>query len=264
MTSSAVRTSSPSTSTTPARRIPRHVAIIMDGNGRWALAQGKPRVSGHSRGVDAVRSTLQACGERGVEYLTLFIFSSENWRRPPDEVSTLMKLFVFALQREIDRLIELGVRLRVVGDRSGFESELRRLIVESERRTEHNTKLQLTICADYGGRWDIAQAATRAANAQLESGVDRVELSESEIEAHLALAFAPEPDLLIRTGGEKRISNFLLYQMAYTEFYFCDVLWPQFDAVELDRAFDWFASRQRRFGMTSEQLGIRSPIADAA
>ena len=156
------------------------------------------------------------------------------------------------------------MRLRVVGDRSGFESELRRLIVESERRTEHNSKLHLTICADYGGRWDIAQAATRAANAQLESGVDRVALSESEIESHLALAFAPEPDLLIRTGGEKRISNFLLYQLAYTEFYFCDVLWPQFDAVELDRAFDWFASRQRRFGMTSEQLDGPTAIADAA
>ena len=264
MTSSAVRTSISSANPTAARRVPRHVAIIMDGNGRWAVAQGKPRVAGHSRGVDAVRSTLQACGERGVEYLTLFIFSSENWRRPPDEVSTLMKLFVFALQREIDKLIELGVRLRVVGDRSGFESELRRLIIESEHRTEHNTKLNLTICADYGGRWDIAQAATRAANAQLESGVDRVELREPEIESHLALAFAPDPDLLIRTGGEKRISNFLLYQLAYTEFYFCDVLWPKFDEVELDRAFDWFATRQRRFGMTSEQLDGRATIADAA
>ena len=196
----------------------------MDGNGRWAVAQGKPRVAGHSRGVDAVRATLQACGERGVEYLTLFIFSSENWRRPPDEVSTLMKLFVFALQREIDKLIELGVRLRVVGDRSGFDSELRRLIGESERRTEHNSKLHLTVCADYGGRWDIAQAASRAANAQLKSGKDTIALSEAEIESQLALAFAPEPDLLIRTGGEKRISNFLLYQLAYTEFYFCDVL----------------------------------------
>ena len=246
------------------RRVPRHVAIIMDGNGRWAVAQGKPRVAGHSRGVDAVRATLQACGERGVEYLTLFIFSSENWRRPPDEVSTLMKLFVFALQREIDKLIELGVRLRVVGDRTGFDSELRRLIVESERRTEHNSKLHLTVCADYGGRWDIAQAATLAANAQIKSGKTTIALSESEIESHLALAFAPEPDLLIRTGGEKRISNFLLYQLAYTEFYFCDVLWPRFDAVELDRAFDWFASRQRRFGMTSEQLDGRAAIADAA
>ena len=236
----------------------------MDGNGRWALAQGKPRVAGHSRGVDAVRTTLQACGERGVEYLTLFIFSSENWRRPADEVSTLMKLFVFALQREVDKLIELGVRLRVVGDRSGFDPKLRRLIAESERRTEQNSKLHLTICADYGGRWDIAQAASRAANAQLKSGTAKIALSESEIESHLALAFAPEPDLLIRTGGEKRISNFLLYQFAYTEFYFCDVLWPQFDAAELDRAFEWFAGRQRRFGMTSEQLAGQTTVADAA
>ncbi len=263
-TSTAVRTHTSQTSSKPARRIPRHVAIIMDGNGRWAVAQGKPRVAGHARGVDAVRTTLQACGERGVEYLTLFIFSSENWRRPADEVSTLMKLFVFALQREIDKLLELGVRLRVVGDRAGFDPELKRLIVESERRTEANTKLHLTVCADYGGRWDIAQAASKAANAQLESGAQSVTLSESEIESHLALSFAPEPDLLIRTGGEKRISNFLLYQLAYTEFYFCDVLWPRFDAVELDRAFDWFASRQRRFGMTGEQLDGRKPIADAA
>ena len=236
----------------------------MDGNGRWALGQGKPRVAGHSRGVDAVRTTLQACGERGVEYLTLFIFSSENWRRPADEVSTLMKLFVFALQREIGKLIELGVRLRIVGDRSGFDPELRRLIIESERRTEHNTKLQLTICADYGGRWDIAQAATSAANAQIAAGADKIALTESEIASHLSMAFAPDPDLLIRTGGEKRISNFLLYQLAYTEFYFCDVLWPLFDAVELDRAFVWYAGRQRRFGMTGEQLTGRASIADAA
>ena len=245
------------------RRVPRHLAIIMDGNGRWALAQGKQRVAGHSRGVDAVRSTLQACGERGIEFLTLFVFSSENWRRPAEEVSMLMKLFVFALQREVDRLIELDVRLRVVGDRSEFDPELRRLITESEHRTEHNRKLHLTICADYGGRWDIAQAASRAANAQLKSGADHVELTEAEIESQLALAFAPEPDLLIRTGGEKRISNFLLWQFAYTEFYFSDVLWPQFDAAELDRALDWYASRQRRFGMTSEQLH-RSSVADAA
>lgn len=244
--------------------MPRHVAIIMDGNGRWAVSQGKPRVAGHSRGVDAVRTTLQACGERGVKYLTLFVFSSENWRRPADEVSMLLKLFVFALQREVDKLIELGVRLRVVGDRSAFDPELRRLIVDSERRTESNTRLHLTICADYGGRWDIAQAASRAANAQLTSGADSVALTEAEIEPHLALAFAPEPDLLIRTGGEKRISNFLLWQMAYTEFFFCDVLWPQFDATELDRALDWYASRQRRFGMTGEQLDARTSIADAA
>ncbi len=236
----------------------------MDGNGRWAMAQGKPRVSGHSRGVDAVRTTLQACGERGVEFLTLFVFSSENWRRPADEVSMLMKLFVFALQREVDKLIELGVRLRVVGDRSAFDPELSRLIVESERRTENNSRLHLTICADYGGRWDIAQAASLAANAQLKSGADSITLTEAEIEPYLALAFAPEPDLLIRTGGEKRISNFLLWQLAYTEFYFCDVLWPQFGAAELDSALKWYASRQRRFGMTGEQLDARSSIADAA
>ena len=253
-----------SSSANQERRIPRHVAIIMDGNGRWAVAQGKPRVAGHSRGVDAVQSTLQACGERGVEFLTLFVFSSENWRRPADEVSVLMKLFVFALQREVGKLIELGVRLRVVGDRSGFDSELSRLIAESERRTEHNDKLHLTVCADYGGRWDIAQAASRAANAQLENGAHSIVLTEAEIEPHLALAFAPEPDLLIRTGGEKRVSNFLLYQLAYTEFYFCDVLWPQFDAAELDRAFEWYASRERRFGMTGEQLRARASIADAA
>ncbi|MBA2412004.1 MAG: di-trans,poly-cis-decaprenylcistransferase [Burkholderiaceae bacterium] len=246
------------------RRVPNHVAIIMDGNGRWAVAQGKPRVAGHSRGVDAVRSTLQACGERGVQYLTLFVFSSENWRRPADEVSMLMKLFVFALQREIDKLIELGVRLRVVGDGAGFDPELRRLIAESERRTELNQKLHLTICADYGGRWDIAQAASRAANAQLAAGARSVALTETQIESHLALPHAPDPDLLIRTGGEKRISNFLLYQLAYTELYFCDTLWPQFDVVELDRAFDWYAGRERRFGMTGEQLGTLRSIADAA
>jgi undecaprenyl diphosphate synthase len=259
-----MRKEPPSNDVNPERRIPRHVAIIMDGNGRWAVRQGKPRVAGHSRGVDAVRTTLQACGERGVEFLTLFVFSSENWRRPPDEVSMLMKLFVYALQREVDKLIELGVRLRVVGDRSAFDLELLRLIVESELRTEQNRKLHLTICADYGGRWDIAQAASRAANAQLGLGAESIKLTEAEIEPHLALAFAPDPDLLIRTGGEKRISNFLLYQLAYTEFYFCDVLWPQFDAAELDRAFEWYASRQRRFGMTGEQLGAQTSIADAA
>ncbi|MGH6612295.1 MAG: polyprenyl diphosphate synthase, partial [Burkholderiaceae bacterium] len=210
-------------------------------------------------------TTLQACGERGIEYLTLFVFSSENWRRPADEVSMLMKLFVFALQREVDKLIELGVRLRVVGDRSEFDPELRRLIDESERRTEHNRKLNLTICADYGGRWDITQAANRAANAQLRAGGRHVALTEAEIESHLALSFAPEPDLLIRTGGEKRISNFLLWQLAYTEFYFCDVLWPQFDAAELGLALEWYASRQRRFGMTGEQVHAGAPpIADAA
>jgi len=240
----------------PAPPVPRHVAIIMDGNGRWAKARGKPRVFGHTRGVDAVRATLQACGERGIEYLTLFAFSSENWRRPADEVSTLMKLFVSALRREVNKLVELGVRMRVVGDVAAFDAELRRQIAESEQKTEGNSKLHLTVCANYGGRWDIVQAARRAAEGS-------ASLTEQDIERHLALSFAPDPDLLIRTGGERRISNFLLWQLAYSELHFSDVLWPDFDAAELDRALAWYATRQRRFGMTGEQVGA-APVANVA
>ena len=236
----------------------------MDGNGRWALSRGNPRVAGHHRGVEAVRATLGACGERGIEYLTLFAFSSENWRRPADEVSTLMRLFMMALQREIDKLVELGVRMRIVGDIAAFNPDLRRLIAESERRTEGNNRLHLTVCANYGGRWDIAQAAERAAREQLASGRTDVRIDEKSIEQRLALAFAPDPDLLIRTGGERRVSNFLLWQMAYAELYFSDVLWPDFDAVELDAALRWFAGRQRRFGLTGEQIESESSIQNAA
>ncbi len=210
-----------------------------------------------------MRTTMQACGERGIGYLTLFAFSSENWRRPADEVSTLMKLFVSALRREVDKLVELGIRMRVIGDLSAFDSELRRLIVESERRTESNDRLNLTICANYGGRWDIAQAAVRAAKAAASSAAP-LPFGEADIERHLALSFAPDPDLLIRTGGERRISNFLLWQLAYAELHFSDVLWPDFDAAELDRALAWYATRQRRFGMTGEQIGQASPIANVA
>ena len=245
----------------PAPPVPRHVAIIMDGNGRWAKARGKPRVFGHTRGVDAVRASLQACGERGIEYLTLFAFSSENWRRPADEVSTLMKLFVSALRREVSKLVELGVRIRVVGDVSAFDAELRRQIAEAELKTGHNARLNLTICANYGGRWDIAQAARRAAEEC--TGAGPAALAEDDIARHLALSFAPDPDLLIRTGGERRISNFLLWQLAYAELHFSDVLWPDFDAAELDRALAWYATRQRRFGMTGEQLGA-TPVASVA
>jgi undecaprenyl diphosphate synthase len=251
-----MRTESQPANDAPLSAVPRHVAIIMDGNGRWAQARGKPRVFGHTRGVDAVRATLQACGERGIEYLTLFAFSSENWRRPADEVSTLMKLFVSALRREVGKLIELGVRMRVIGDVTAFDAELRRLIVESEQKTAANGKLHLTICANYGGRWDVAQAA-RAATAA------GAELTEESIARHLALAYAPDPDLLIRTGGERRISNFLLWQLAYAELHFSDVLWPDFDAAELDRALAWYATRQRRFGMTGEQVGT-TPVANVA
>jgi undecaprenyl diphosphate synthase len=233
--------------------VPRHVAVIMDGNGRWAQARGKPRVFGHTRGVDAVRATLQACGERGIEYLTLFAFSSE---------STLMKLFVSALRREVGKLIELGVRMRVVGDLSAFDGELRRLIVESEQKTEGNSRLHVTICANYGGRWDIAQAASRAAAARPIDAAAVV--TEDDIASHLALSFAPDPDLLIRTGGERRVSNFLLWQLAYAELHFTDALWPDFDAAELDRALAWYATRQRRFGMTGEQVGAAPPVARLA
>jgi undecaprenyl diphosphate synthase len=250
----------PTVDTLPETRVPRHVAIIMDGNGRWAQAQGRPRVFGHTRGVDAVRATLQACGERGIEYLSLFAFSSENWRRPADEVSTLMKLFMAALRREVGKLVELGVRMRVVGDLSAFDPELRRVIAESEQRTETNDRLNLTICANYGGRWDIAQAASRAANSRRAG--EAVALAEDDIARNLALSFAPDPDLLIRTGGERRISNFLLWQLAYAELHFSDVLWPAFDAAELDRALAWYATRQRRFGMTGEQVGNAAPAAN--
>lgn len=236
----------------------------MDGNGRWAVSRGMPRVAGHNRGVEAVRATLAACGERGIEYLTLFAFSSENWRRPADEVSRLMRLFMLALQREIDKLVELGVRMRVVGETFAFSPELRRLIAESERRTEHNRRLHLTVCANYGGRWDIAQAAQLAAREQLAAGAAEVRIDEKAIGQRLALAFAPDPDLLIRTGGERRVSNFLLWQLAYAELYFSDVLWPDFDAAELDAALLWYSSRQRRFGMTGEQVEAEPTIPNAA
>jgi undecaprenyl diphosphate synthase len=244
--------------------LPRHVAIIMDGNGRWAVSRGSPRVAGHHRGVEAVRRTLGACGERGIGYLTLFAFSSENWRRPAEEVSTLMRLFMLALQREIDRLVELGVRLRVVGEIGAFNAELQRLIQESEQRTAHNDRLNLTICANYGGRWDVAQAAERAAREQLASGRTDIRIDEDAIRRRLALEFAPDPDLLIRTGGERRVSNFLLWQLAYSELYFSEVLWPDFDAAELDAALLWYAGRQRRFGLTGEQVEAEPSIQNAA
>jgi undecaprenyl diphosphate synthase len=242
---------------------PRHVAIIMDGNGRWAVSRGMPRVAGHTRGVEAVRATLGACGKLGIEYLTLFAFSSENWRRPADEVSTLMRLFMTALQREVDKLDELGVRLRVVGDGSAFSPELQRLIAQAERRTQPNTCLHLTICANYGGRWDIARAAECAAREERASGRNGP-IDAAAIARHLALAFAPDPDLLVRTGGERRISNFLLWQLAYAELYFTDVLWPDFGAAELETALRWYAGRQRRFGMTGEQVEVDTSVPTAA
>jgi undecaprenyl diphosphate synthase len=233
---------------------PRHVAVIMDGNGRWAASRGLPRTAGHNKGVDAVREIVEACGRRGVEYLTLFSFSSENWRRPADEVSLLMRLFVAALEREVGKLRDNGVRLRVVGDLQAFDTRLQRLIAEAEGSTAHNTRLNLTICASYGGRWEIA----RAARALLARGVAADSIDETSFAKELALSFAPDVDLLIRTGGESRISNFVLWQAAYAELYFSDVLWPDFDAAALDVALGWYAGRERRFGRTSAQLVVNA------
>jgi undecaprenyl diphosphate synthase len=230
------------------------VAIIMDGNGRWATRRHLPRVAGHSRGVDAVRSTVEGCGRLGVRYLTLFAFSSENWQRPREEVSTLMRLFVTALQKEVSRLIDNGVRMRVVGRVDDFDVHLRALIHDAQTRTAGNDRLHLTICASYGGRWDILQAVQALLRDRPALAQSPQSIGEADLAPYLALAFAPEPDLLIRTGGEQRISNFLLWQLAYTELYFTDLLWPDFDAAALDAAMSWFQSRERRFGRTSAQV----------
>jgi undecaprenyl diphosphate synthase len=236
------------------RDVPRHVAIIMDGNGRWATQRHLPRVAGHARGVEVVRATVDACARRGVEFLTLFAFSSENWRRPADEVSLLMRLFVTALEREVAQLRANGIRLRVIGDLSAFEPRLRQLISQAEARTAANRRLTLTVAANYGGRWDILQAMQSMLRAQPELADDPDRIGEQALTPHLAMAYAPEPDLFIRTGGEQRISNFLLWQLAYTELYFTDTFWPDFDAAALDRAIDSFRRRERRFGRTSEQV----------
>jgi len=235
----------------PARRIPRHVAVIMDGNGRWAKQRYLPRVAGHRRGVEAVRATVRACAERGVEYLTLFAFSSENWRRPPEEVSFLMQLFVMALEQEVEKLHQNGVRFVLVGERDRFEPKLTQLVREAEALTAGNRRLTLTIAANYGGRWDVLQAANRMLREHPELAAG---FNERDLTPYLALSYAPEPDLFIRTGGEQRISNFILWQLAYTELYFTDTLWPDFDAAALDRALVSYQQRERRFGRTSEQL----------
>ena len=230
---------------------PRHVAIIMDGNGRWAKKRFLPRFAGHNKGLEIVREMVRACLDRGIEYLTLFAFSSENWRRPEEEVSLLMQLFVKALQNEVDKLHNNGVRLKVVGDLSRFDPAIQELVQAGELKTAGNTRLTLSICANYGGRWDITQAVNQLCRAQPE----RVgQFSEDDLAPYLALAYAPEPDLFIRTGGEQRISNFLLWQLAYTELYFTDTLWPEFDSAALDQAIASFSQRERRFGRTSEQV----------
>ncbi|VVE24864.1 polyprenyl diphosphate synthase [Pandoraea terrigena] len=237
--------------------IPRHVAIVMDGNGRWATRRKLPRVAGHKRGVDAVREAVTACAEIGVEYLTLFAFSSENWRRPQDEVSTLMQLFILALEREVGKLHSNGIRLRVIGALDAFEPRIQELVRRAEARTQDNTGLTLTIAANYGGRWDILQAAQKLAAARLASGGPaalETSFTEDDLAPYLSMAYAPEPDLFIRTGGDQRISNFLLWQLAYTELYFTEEFWPDFNANTLKRAVAEFQQRERRFGRTSAQV----------
>jgi len=230
--------------------VPRHVAIILDGNGRWARSRMLPRIAGHRRGLEAVRVTVENCAERGIEYLTLFAFSSENWRRPAEEVALLMQLFQAALSSEVERMHRNGIRLKVVGDIRRFDPKIRLLVEQGERLTADNRRLTLTIAANYGGRWDILQALSRLAAA----GPLPAEISEEKLAPHLAMSYAPEPDLFVRTGGEQRISNFLLWQLAYSEFYFTETLWPDFDAAALDQAIASYRSRERRFGRTSDQV----------
>ena len=239
----------PSTSATP-----EHVAIIMDGNGRWASQRFLPRTAGHAQGVQSVRRAVETCGNAGVRYLTLFAFSSENWRRPADEVTLLMRLFVQALEREVSRLQEQGVRLRVVGDLSAFEPKLQELITQAQDSTARNDALHLTIAANYGGRWDILQATRRMLAAHPELAANPEKLDEQLLSNYLSMAWAPEPDLFIRTGGEQRISNFLIWQLAYTELFFTDCYWPDFGEQELRQAFEWYSTRERRFGRTSAQV----------
>ena len=236
--------------------IPTHVAVIMDGNGRWAKMRSQPRHAGHRAGAKAVRNTVETAARRGVGFLTLFAFSSENWQRPADEVRSLMTLFLEALQREIDDLHRNNVKLRFVGERHKLQPRLVRKIEAAEARTAGNSGLVLTVAVAYGGRWDLVNAAR-----ELASRVERGEMSASDIDeqrfaGHLALAGMPDPDLLIRTGGEQRISNFLLWNLAYAELYFCACLWPDFDEKEFDQALATYANRQRRYGHTGEQVGV--------
>jgi len=233
---------------------PRHVAIIMDGNGRWANSRGKPRHSGHRAGVKSVRSSVEIAAQRGVEYLTLFAFSSENWSRPENEVSALMNLFIEALRREVDELHRNNVKLKFVGALEELNAGLKGKIAQSVRKTAGNTGLFLTVAIAYGGRWDILEASKAIASRVVDGDLRIDDIDETNFKAELQLADVPDPDLLIRTGGEQRISNFLLWNLAYAELWFTDVLWPEFDEVAFDEALAFYAGKQRRFGHTGEQI----------
>jgi undecaprenyl diphosphate synthase len=231
----------------PSAVVPHHIAIVMDGNGRWATRRFLPRVAGHKQGVESLRRCVKACADRGVAVLTVFAFSSENWNRPVEEVSGLMDLMVIALGREVPKLSQDGVRLHFVGERGGLSEKIAAGLLQAEAATAHNTRLILNVCFNYGGRWDIARAA-----AQLAARGEP--LTEANLDAAMALSHVPDPDLFIRTGGEQRLSNFLLWQSAYAELFFSDRLWPEFDEAALDEAIEAFRSRERRFGQTSAQV----------
>ncbi|MGH6627596.1 MAG: polyprenyl diphosphate synthase [Burkholderiaceae bacterium] len=236
---------------------PHHIAIVMDGNGRWATRRFLPRVAGHKQGVDSLRRCVKACVERGVAVLTVFAFSSENWNRPADEVSGLMELLALALAREVPQLKADGVRLHFVGERAGLSSKVSAGLAQAEAATAHNSRLVLNVCFNYGGRWDIAQAAAKLAAAGQP-------VTEASLDRAMALSHVPDPDLLIRTGGEQRISNFLLWQAAYSELFFSDRLWPEFDEAALDEAIAAYNQRERRFGKTSAQLSAAASGQKAA
>ena len=238
----------------PQSGVPNHVAIVMDGNGRWASQRFLPRSVGHRAGVKAVRKTVEECLNRGIRVLTLFAFSSENWRRPTQEVNLLLELFLLTLDQETESLHTSGVRLLIIGDRSAFSQALQDKIAVAEDMTRHNSRLTLIIAINYGGRWDICQAVRRIAQKVSQCEVRADEITEASIAAHLSLAGYPEPDLFIRTGGEQRVSNFLLWQMAYSEFHFTQTLWPDFDEKAFGDALTDYANRQRRFGRTGEQI----------
>jgi undecaprenyl diphosphate synthase len=233
--------------------MPRHVAVIMDGNGRWAQRRALPRHFGHRAGAKAVRATVEGCARRGIEALTIFAFSSENWQRPTEEVTRLMELFVESIDKEVDELHANGIRVRFIGDLSRLRAGLEDKIRAAEARTAGNTRMTLYVAVSYGGRWDIVEAARRLAARAATGALDPLSIDEGVFADELQLAAAPEPDLFIRTGGEQRISNFLLWNLAYSELYFCDTLWPDFDDAALESALRFYASRQRRFGLTDAQ-----------
>ena len=236
--------------------IPTHVAVIMDGNGRWAEARSLPRHAGHRSGVKSVRETVETAARRGVSYLTLFAFSSENWQRPAEEVSGLMRLFLEALQREVDDLHRNNVRLTFIGAREQLQAGLIRKIAAAEEQTRNNSGLNLIVAVAYGGRWDIVTAARKLAARVLNQELSVADIDDEKLGGELALAGVPDPDLLIRTGGEQRVSNFLLWNLAYAELWFCDCLWPEFGERQFDEALSYYASRQRRYGHTGNQVDV--------